>query len=146
MEKIKFSSTINAPAEKVWKILWDDETYRRWTSVFSPTSYADTDWREGSKVRFLDGAGSGMVSMIEANKPNEFMSFRHLGEVRNGVEDTESARVKGWAGALENYWLHQVDGQTELRVEMDANDEFKEYFQKTFPKALEQIKLLSENS
>jgi hypothetical protein len=146
MEKIKFSSTINAPAEKVWKILWDDETYRRWTSVFSPTSYADTDWREGSKVRFLDGAGSGMVSMIEANKPNEFMSFRHLGEVRNGVEDTESARVKGWAGTLENYWLQQVDGQTELRVEMDANDEFKEYFQKTFPKALEQIKLLSENS
>jgi uncharacterized protein YndB with AHSA1/START domain len=147
MEKMNFLTTINATKQKVWKTLWDDATYRKWTSVFSPTSYAETDnWKEGSKVLFLDGGGSGMVSTVAANKPNEFMSFRHLGEVKEGVEDTESEKVKGWAGAYENYTLNEVDGVTELAVEIEMNDDFKEFMMNTFPKALEQVKQLSENS
>jgi len=144
MQKINFSTSINAPKEKVWKTLWDDATYRKWTSVFSPSSYADTDWKEGSKVLFLDGEGSGMVSKIEANRPNEFMSFKHLGIVKNNIEDTESEAVKGWAGAFENYTLKEVNGGTELLVEMDMNDEHKDMFMGIFPKALEQVKSLSE--
>lgn len=146
MEKINFSISINATKEKVWKTLWDDATYRKWTSVFSPTSYADTDWKEGSKVLFLDGQGSGMVSKIEANRPGEFMSFKHLGEVKNGIEDTESDKVKSWDGAHENYTLKEADGKTELLVELDMNEEHKEMFMEIFPKALEQVKILSENN
>jgi uncharacterized protein YndB with AHSA1/START domain len=146
MEKINFSTSINATKEKVWSTLWDDATYRKWTSAFSPTSYADTDWKEGSKVLFLDGQGSGMVSRIEANRPNEFMSFKHLGEVKNHVEDTESDKVKGWAGAFENYTLKEADGITELIVEMDMNEEYKDMFMQMFPKALEQVKILSESN
>jgi hypothetical protein len=115
-------------------------------SVIPSTSYADTDWKEGSKVLFLDGEGSGMVSKIEANKPNEFMSFKHLGEVKNGVEDTESDKVKSWAGAFENYTLKEVDGITELIVELDMNEEYKDMFMQMFPKALEQLKILSESN
>ena len=144
MQKINFSTSINAPKEKVWKTLWDDETYRKWTSVFTPGSYAESDWQEGSKILFLDGNGSGMVSKIETKRPTEFMSFMHLGEVKNGVEDTESDKVKGWAGAFENYTLKEVDGITELSVDIDMNDEYKEMFMKIFPKALEQVKILSE--
>lgn len=146
MEKLNFSTTINAPKEKVWQTLWEDATYRKWTSVFNPTSYADTDWKEGSKVLFLDGQGSGMVSRIEVNKPNEFMSFKHLGEVKDSVEDTESEKVKAWAGAHENYTLKETGNATELIVEMDMNDEYKDFFVKIFPKALEQVKILSENN
>jgi hypothetical protein len=144
MEKLHFSQTINAPKEKVWSILWDDATYRQWTSAFSPTSYADSDWNEGSKILFLDGNGSGMVSKIETKRPNEFMSFKHLGELKNGVEDTESNAVKGWAGALENYTLKEVDGKTELVVDMDINEDYKDMFMGMFPKALEQVKILAE--
>lgn len=145
MEKLQFSTKINAPKEKVWKTLWEDATYRKWTSVFSQDSHADTDWKVGSKVLFLDGKGDGMVSKIEANRPNEFMSFKHLGEVKNGAEDTESCKVKGWTDALENYTLKEADGFTELLVEMDMNEEYKEMFLGMFPKALEQVKILSEN-
>jgi hypothetical protein len=28
------------------------------------------------------------------------MSFEHLGEVKDGVEDTESEKVKAWAGDM----------------------------------------------
>jgi hypothetical protein len=144
MEKLHFTQTINAPKEKVWSTLWDDATYRQWTSAFSPSSYADSDWNEGSKILFLDGNGSGMVSKIETKRPNEFMSFKHLGELKNGVEDTESNAVKGWAGALENYTLKEVDGKTELVVDMDINEDYKDMFMGMFPKALEQVKILAE--
>ena len=145
MEKLHFTQTINAPKEKVWSSLWDEESYRKWTSAFSPSSYAKSDWKEGSKILFLDGEGSGMVSRIEALRPNEFMSFKHLGEVKDGVEDTESDKVKAWAGAFENYTLKEVDGKTELSVDIDMNAEHMEIFNQMFPKALAQLKTIAES-
>lgn len=145
MQKINFLIEINAPKKKVWKILWDEATYTKWTSVFCEGSHAITDWKEGSKVLFLDGKGSGMVSKIEMKKPNKFMSFKHMGEVKNGVEDTTSEKVKQWAGALENYTVTEAGGVTTLTVEMDIVDDYKDYFMKTFPGGLQLIKLLSED-
>ena len=144
MEKLKFKTVINAAPEKIWKVLWDDTTYRKWTSAFSEGSYAETDWKEGSKVLFLDGNGQGMVSRIAENRPNEYMSIEHLGEVKDGVEDTSSDRVKAWAGAHENYTLKKVNGKTELSIDMDITEEFKEMFSQMWPKALDNVKKLSE--
>ena len=146
MEKKEFKITINAPKEKVWEVLWDDASYPKWTSAFSEGSHAVSDnWKEGGKVLFLDGKGNGMVSIVEANKPSEFMSFKHLGDVKNGVEDTDSKEVSQWSGAHENYMLKETGGVTTLTVEMDISDEYKDYFINTFPPALEQVKILSEN-
>jgi hypothetical protein len=144
MQKMQFQTIIAANPKKVWDILWNDESYREWTSVFSEGSKAETDWEEGSKVLFLDGKGQGMVSMIAAKRPVEFMSFRHLGVVKDGVEDTTSPEVKEWAGSTENYTLADVNGGTELTVEMDLSEQWKEYFEKTFPKALDKIKEIAE--
>lgn len=145
MEKITLSVTINAPKEKVWKILWNDDTYRKWTAVFSAGSHAVTDnWKQGSKVLFLDGNGSGMVSRVAENKPNEFMSFEHLGEVKDGAEDTTSDRVKQWSGSKENYTLKEEGNTTVLQLDMDITDEFKDYFLNTCPAALQNVKQLAE--
>lgn len=146
MQKSTFQVSIDAPREKVWNILWDDSSYRAWTSVFGPGSHAQTDWNKGSKVLFLGEGGSGMVSMIEDKVPNEFMSFKHLGEVKDGVEDVESERVKQWAGAHENYTLKTENGKTLLTVDMDINDEFAEMFNDLFPKALNKVKELAESN
>jgi hypothetical protein len=147
MEKMNFSIDINASKEKVWNVLWDDDSYRKWTSPFAEGSYAKTDnWKEGSKVLFLGPSGDGMVSKVASNKKNEYMSFEHLGVVKNGKEDTESDDVKDWAGAKENYRLIDENGKTKLAVDMDSTDEFKDYFLKTWPVALEKIKALSEKN
>ena len=147
MEKIHFSTNIDASNKKVWDVLWDDNSYREWTSVFAEGSYAKTDnWKEGSKVLFLSPSGDGMVSRVAANKPNKFMSFEHLGVVKNGIEDTESEEVKGWAGAKENYTLIEDNGKTKLEVDLESTDEFKDYFLKTFPVALEKVKKLAEKN
>ena len=136
---------INAAPEKIWNVLWSDDTYRKWTSAFAEGSYAETDWKQGSKVLFLDGNGRGMVSRIAENRPNEYMSIEHLGEIIDGVEDTTSDKIKEWAGAHENYTLKKIDGKTELSIDMDINDEFKEMFSTIWPVALDNVKRLSEN-
>jgi len=147
MEKLKFSTDINAPKEKVWEILWNLDSYKAWTSAFHEGSYAETDnWKEGTKVLFLGPGRSGMVSRVAANKPNEYMSFEHLGEVKEGVEDTTSDAVKIWAGSTENYTLKGENGTTTLLVDMDITPEFKEMFEKMWPKALEKIKALAEGT
>ena len=140
METLKFNTSIKASREKVWQVLWNDETYRKWTAVFSEGSYAESDWNEGSEIKFLGPDGSsGMFSMIEKKIPNEEMIFKHLGELKNGVKET-----KDWGGAMEKYFLAEADGKTALRVEVDMNEEYVKYFVDTFPKALEIVKQLSE--
>lgn len=147
MQKLTFSTDINATSKKVWDVLWNDDSYRSWTSVFAEGSYAQTDnWKEGTKVLFLSPAGEGMVSRVAANNPNKFMSFEHLGVVKKGVEDTESEDVKSWAGAKENYTLTEENGKTKLLVEMDSTDDFKDYFTKTWPLAMDRIKELAERN
>lgn len=151
MIKKEFKTSIDATPEKVWDILWGEKTYPDWTSVFAEGSKVEdadsnavTKWNEGSKIYFLDGKGSGMVSVIAANRPNEFMSFKHMGTVNNGKEDLDSPQTKEWAGSHENYTLKKVDGKTELLVEMDVTDEYKDYFNNTWPLAMERLKKLAE--
>lgn len=144
MEKLNFSVHINAPKEKVWSILWEDATYRIWTSPFCEGSYAVSDWNEGSKVLFLSPGGSGMVSKIAVKRPNEYMSFEHIGEVKNGVEDTTSEQVKQWQGSTENYTLETAVNGTILKVDMDTSEEFKDYLLKAWPQALDKLKDLAE--
>lgn len=138
--KTSFETPIHASAKRVWKVLWSDLTYRKWTSVFSPDSQAQSDWNEGSKILFTDGKGSGMHSIIEKKIPEVQMTFKHIGEIKDGVET-----VSPWEGALESYFLREENGVTVLRTEMDLTEEFKSYFENTFPKALALVKELSEN-
>ena len=147
MEKLKFETSINAPREKVWEALWQPFHYNTWTSAFAEGSTAKTDnWKEGSKVLFVDGSGQGMVSKVAANRPNEYMSFQHLGMIKDGVEDTSSNEVKAWAGSTENYTLSGNNGSSKLTVEMDISPDFKEYFEKTWPLAIEKLKGLAEGT
>jgi len=144
MERIFFKIEIDALKERIWDILWNDTTYPVWTSVFSEGSRAETDWRKGSKVLFLNAEGNGMISKIADHIPNEYMSIQHLGTYNNGVEDYDSEEVKKWGDAFENYKLSAKDGKSLLSVEMDTDDEYKGYFEEKWPLALGKVKELAE--
>jgi len=45
-----------------------------------------------------------------------------------------------------NYRLTGENGKTKLEVDMDSTDEFKDYFLKTWPAALEKVKELAEKN
>ena len=147
MEKINFNTSINAPKEKVWKVLWEDSSYRQWTNAFSEGSYAVTDnWKEGTEVKFLGPSGEGMISRVAENRPNEYMSFEHLGMIMNGTEDRNSEKAQEFAGAKENYTLTESDGVTELAIDMDISEEYKDMFMGMWPKALDKVKELAEKN
>ncbi|TKC05584.1 SRPBCC domain-containing protein [Pedobacter polaris] len=148
---MEFNIEINAPREKVWDVLFGEETYPLWTSAFGEGSRVETDWQKGSKALFLGSGNSGMVSKIADNVPNEYMSIEHLGMIKNGIEDYDSEEVKSWAGAKENYTLTDLDGKTNLYIfmEMDESEKNKpmiDMFADMWPKALAKVKELAEPS
>lgn len=141
MIKVEFSIKINATKEKVWQALWNETSYEKWTSVFGEGNKAISEWNEGSKIQFIAKDGGGLFSIIEKKVLNEQIIFKHLGEIKNGEEIHNE-----WAGAKEKYFLSEINGTTTLNVEMDIKEEFKDYFNEAFPKALQIIKQISENA
>lgn len=146
---MEFNIEINASREKVWNVLFGVGTYPLWTVAFGEGSRVETDWKKGSKALFLGSSNSGMVSKIDDNVPNEYMSIEHLGMITNGIEDFDSKEVKRWAGAKENYTLTDLGGKTNLHIfmEMEESEENKqmiEMFAGMWPKALAIVKELAE--
>lgn len=146
MKKLEFSITIDASPERVWEIIIGKDTYSLWTAPFAEGSTVETDWKKGSKALFGDGKGNGMVSKIVESIPGKFLSIKHLGELKNGVEDPTTYQGDEWGEALENYTLKEVDGKTLWIVNMDMNEKYAQYMEDTWPLALAKVKELAEKS
>lgn len=151
MERMIFKITINSPISRVYERmlgLASKSTYQQWTSAFNETSTYEGSWNTNGKIYFLgttaSGEKEGMVSKIIENIPNAFVSIQHVGLFKNGVEILEGPEVEKWAGGLENYYFEQEVGTCVLRVELDTVEEFADYMNETYPKALEKLKEMCE--
>lgn len=144
MKKLRYSISIKTKAEVVWNKMLDDKTYKIWTLEFAEGSYFEGSWQKGEKIKFLIPSGDGMVSEIAENIPNQFLSIKHLGFIKNGIEDTTSDEIKAWAPAFENYSFKEIGNETQLNIEIDATDDFADYMDNTWPKALAKLKELCE--
>ena len=150
MEKLTFTTIIKAPKEKVWHTMLDDATYRQWTKPFNEGSRYEGKWATGSEMKFIgcdeNGKESGgMYSRIKEARPYEFVSIEHLGMISEiGEIDTTSESVKKWTPAFENYTFSDKENGTEVLVEIDINDEWKDMFNDMWPKALLALKELTE--
>jgi uncharacterized protein YndB with AHSA1/START domain len=149
-ETVHFEILIHAPVEKVYQLMLADETYRQWTSVFCQGSYYEGTWEKGTKIVFIgpdaEGNKGGMVSFIRENIPNRFVSIEHRGILDKDVEIMSGAMVDSWAGCQENYAFSNENGATRLMVSLDVNQEWKGYFDETWPKALELLRQICEAS
>ena len=148
MEKLHFVTEIHAPAHTVWATLFDDTTYREWTSVFNDGSYFEGGWDEGQTIRFLgpedDGTVSGMIGRIIANIPDEFVAIEYLGQVMHGVDDTSSQAIEQLVGSHESYTLSESGGVTTREVEVDLEDDSVDRFKGMWPTALAAVEEIAE--
>ncbi|MBB4799981.1 hypothetical protein HNP37_000020 [Flavobacterium nitrogenifigens] len=151
MQKLQFKKEINASAQKVYETmlgLKDKATYEYWVATFNPTSTYEGSWDKGSKILFVgtdeNGKKGGMISEIEEHKPANFVSIRHYGFLVGDTEVTTGEEVEKWAGGHENYTFQENNGLTTVIVDMDTIDEYLDYFQNTYPKALDKLKEISE--
>ena len=151
MSDLRFAMAIDATREKVWNTLLEDATYRERTAPFNPAgSYFKGDWSKGSKMLFIGidaetgNEAGGMFAEIADSRPNEFVSIKHLGELKDGVEVP-------WPNpdqvGFENYTLTDIDGGTEVLVEMlNIPDEWTEMMNDMWPKALAKLKEIAEDT
>lgn len=144
MKTIHFNIKINASKEKVWRSLWDDANYRTWTGVFSEGSHAVSNWKEGSEIRFLTPTNDGLLSMIAKMIPNGVMSFRHVADIKAGKAQPPNKDEEDWTGAMETYTLKENNGVITLSVALDCVEKQMDYFNTTFPKALDKVKVIAE--
>lgn len=151
MKKIKFTVSINAPANKVYDVMLGistKSTYEQWTALFNPTSSYEGSWNKGSKMLFVGndekGEKGGMVSEIFDNIPNQFISIRHYGLVNATVEITEGPEVEKWANGFENYTFVENNGTTSVAVDLDTTEDFLDYMNENYPKALDKLKEICE--
>jgi len=151
MQKLQFKKEINASAQKVYEAmlgLKDKATYEYWAATFNPTSTYEGNWDKGSKILFVgtdeNGKKGGMISEIVAHEPAQFISIRHYGFLDGDTKITTGEAVEKWAGGHENYTFQENNGITTITVEMDVIDEYLDYFNSTYPKALDKLKEISE--
>jgi uncharacterized protein YndB with AHSA1/START domain len=146
--KMYFEQHIDADIETVYNTMIDQKFYSEWTSAFNPASRYRGTWEKGSKIVFIgedqQGNQGGMVSRIRENIPNSYISIEHMGILEGDKEILSGQKVEKWAGALENYSFTDLNGKTLVKVDMDSNDEYKGYFEETWPKALIRLKEVCE--
>ena len=143
-KRAQYSELISAPASRVYERMIDLDSYKDWTSAFAEGSYFEGSWAEGQRIRFLAPNGDGMISEIAVNRPNEFISIRHLGMLAKGVEDTESESVRAWAPAYENYTFVALPEGTRLVIDLDVAEAWEDYMNEAWPKALARLKAICE--
>lgn len=151
MKKLQFQTKIHAPVAHVYTIMLgigDKTTYEAWAAEFQPTSTYDGSWEPGSKIRFIgvdqQGEQGGIIAEIVANDPNRFVSLKTCGFLSKGVEITEGPEVEEWIGGLENYTFREENEYTMVTVDIDVVDDFVDYFNTTWPKALVKLKTICE--
>jgi len=160
MKKLQFKVNINAPVTRVYDLMLgisNKSTYEQWTSLFNPTSTYEGSWGKGNKILFVGvdekGEKGGMVSRIVENIPNRFVSIQHYGLVKADKEITEGPEVEKWANGFENYTFEENNarpadpvgrGTTTVTVDLDTTEDFLDYMNETYPKALDMLKQLCE--
>lgn len=151
MKKLQYKVSIKAPVAKVYNLMLgisDKSSYEQWTFMFNPTSTYEGSWEKGTKILFLGtddkGEKGGMVSRIVENTPNQFVSIQHYRLYKAGVEITEGPEVEKWANGYENYSFEENNGITTVVVDLDTIEDFVDYMNQAYPKALEKLKEVCE--
>ena len=150
MKTQQYKIDIKASATRVYDLMLNQESYKLWAAEFSPSSDFEGSWAKGAKITFtaVDEAGKkgGMVARILENIPAKFVSIEHYGVLSDGEEVTDGPTVKDWAGSHENYTFDEKDGVTTLTVDVDTDDKYLDYFNETWPRALNKLQAICEAS
>ena len=123
MKLLEFKTQINAPADKVWKVLFTQDENRNWPSAVNEGTYFEGNWEEGSVMRFLDDENNGMYNQIEKNIPNRELVMKHLGWIYDGELSPQD-----WEDSTVTYLLESNETSTLLIAKVNALDEFVDFF------------------
>lgn len=140
MKLLEFTTQISATPEKVWNVLFTQDSYGKWSSAMNSGTYFEGNWEEGSIMKFLDQKNNGMYNLVEINKENQLLRMKHIGWIMDG-----ELSPQGWEDSTVTYILEPNENGTLLKAEVNSLDEFIEFFNTKYPQNFELIKNLSES-
>ncbi len=146
LRRRKYSIAIKADAVKIWKIIWDEKSYREWSKAFSEGSFYQGELKTGSRFYFLNKDNSGVYSDLMHYEVNSTAVFQHIGLLKDGKEQAIDEEVEKWSGSFEIYTLKPKEGYCILDVELDQDESNFESFDEVFPKALQYLKDMAETT
>ena len=150
MKKLTFKIEINSIAELVFNTMIDPVHLLEWMSVFSIDSSFEGKWEKGESVIFKcfndKGELCGLVCRIEEFIPKELIHLQPYGMLENDIIYDEGEKVLGLNSTYERYIFNQKKDMTELIIEASAMDDYVQFFNETWPIALQKIKAMCENT
>ncbi len=145
---MRHSIEINASKEKVWKVLWDDQTLRDWAGIIDEGTYMTGNLQEGNEVNFIGnsegGVSYGVTSRVEKLIPNKYILLTRIADIKIDKDGKIEKRDKQWAGGTESYELEESNDKVTLSVTQDVPAELVEYFETKYPQVLQRVKVLAE--
>lgn len=144
MKTLTYKIEIQAGQDKIWESLWNKENYTKWTKPFSEGLYFKTEsFSEGSEIRFFAPNGDAMISNIINLQPKEYVAFEHLSMMHNG--EISSFNKDGETNQyFESYRLIENKNSVTLIAKVNTLESEEKSMNKTFSKALQIVKELSE--
>ena len=73
------------------------------------------------------------------------MSFKHMTEIKDFKELPITEESESWSGSEERYDLAENNGITTVKVTIDIVEKYADFFNDTFPKALQKLKKIAES-
>ena len=145
MEKVVFTTDINASRQQVWETMFNPDTYKEWVGAGWPGAYYVGTWQQGATLQFTGPEGGGTVATLVEHKPFERILAKHVAVLNHdNTEDRDSDLAKGWIGTTESYSFAEHDGKTRLTVEINTYPAWAGMFSEGWPNALQKLKEISE--
>ena len=146
MKKLEFKIDIHASKQKVWNTMFAPDTYRKWVDVSWPGAYYKGNLEKGENVKFLSPGSGGTLAELVEFKPHDYVLAKHVAVIESdGSEDRDSELAKGWIGTTESYSFTKLNGNTEVKVEINTTDEWVKMFKDGWPNALNKLKEICES-
>lgn len=153
MKTLSNSIQINASAERVWQVLWNESTIKVWAAAYGPgMEFRGGDWQEGNQTTIADANGNGGYGIIEKVIPNQLMRIREKGWILNwkalspDYSVTIGDKELVWEAGIGEFRLEEQNESTKLSIEIELGDDWASILEDVFPKALQLIKNLAEGT
>ena len=132
MKVLNFKIEILASAEEVWQTIFTQKSEKIWPAALDEGTYFVGTWDENSVIKFLDQQNNGMFNLVVKNIPFQHLKMKHLGWILDGELSPQN-----WIDSTIIYNIEENKAATTLTVQVNALDEFVEFFNTKYPQNLE---------
>ena len=153
---ITVETLVNAPVDKVWNLWSDPKHIVQWSAASDDwhTTHAENELRVGGKFlsrmeakdESFGSDFSGQYDKVEIHRLIEYtLDDERKVQISFASQENGTLVTETFEAESENpVELQQAGWQAILKVNLDTNHQFLDYFKDTYPKALNILKSICE--